>query len=123
MPVKPTLEIATFELPVLVTVMFRDAELPTVTLPKLTLEGLMERLKPGAIPVPLSATEGVLDASLASERVPVEDPALVGSNCTLNVLVWPAFSVSGRLNPEALKPAPVTLAAVTVTLPVPGLPI
>ena len=89
-PVKPTLEIATLELPVFVTVMFREAELPTVTFPKLTADGLIERLKPGAIPVPLSATEGELDALLANKRLPVEDPALFGSNWTLNELVWPA---------------------------------
>ena len=123
-PVKTVLEIATLELPVFVRVTLRDAVLPTVTFPKFTLRGFTARLRPGATPAPLSATtEGELDASLARVRLPLEAPADLGPNCKLKVAVLPALNVTGRVNPEVLKPAPEIFAAAIVTGTVPGLAI
>jgi len=72
-------------------VMFREAELPTRNVPqKLTADGLIEETQTWRDTVPLSATEGELDALLANKRLPVEDQRSFGSNWTLNELVWPA---------------------------------
>jgi hypothetical protein len=43
----------------------------------------------------------------------------VGSNSTLSVAVCPEFSVSGKVAPETVKPAPLTVAALMVTAAVP----
>ena len=123
-PVKASLEIATFELPVFVIVTLREAVLPTLTFPKLTLAGFTARLNPAATPAPLKAmAEGGLEASLTRDKLPVEGPADLGSNCTLKAVALPALSVIGRGSPEALKPAPEIFAAVIVTGAVPGLEI
>ena len=98
--------------------------LPKLTFPKLTLVGFTARLTPAATPVPLSAmAEDGLEASLTRDRLPVEAPADLGLNCTLNAAVLPALNVTGRVNPEVLKPAPEIFAAVIVTATVPGLAI
>src|ERR1700686_3844917 len=123
-PVKASLEIATLELPVFVIVTLREAVLPTLTLPKLTLLGFTARLKPAATPAPLSAmAEGGLVASLTRDKLPVEAPADLGLNCTLKVAVLPALNVRGSIKPESLNPAPEIFAAVIVTGTVPGLQI
>lgn len=102
--------------------MLRDAVLLTVTFPKFTLEGFTDRLNPAAMPVPVSArADGELDALLASVRLPVETATVLGLNCTLKVVDCPAFNVSGRFNPEVLKPVPVMFALVMVTLMALGL--
>jgi hypothetical protein len=123
-PVKASLEIATFELPVFVRVTLREAVLPTLTFPKLTLEGFTVSVNPAATPAPLNAmADGGLDASLTSDRLPVEDPVDLGLNCTLKAVALPALSVIGRGSPEALKPEPEIFAAEIVTGTVPGLEI
>ena len=50
---------------------------------------------------------------------PVRAPAVVGANWTYKVAVWPGLSVTGNVMPEMEKPAPVTVAALTVTAAVP----
>ena len=37
-------------------------------------------------------------------------PALAGVKATLKVMLWPAATVAGSVNPVTLKPFPVTLA-------------
>ena len=106
-PVSVTLEIATLELPVFVTVTFFDAVAPTLTFPKLTLEGFTDNVNPAAMPVPDRVMgAGEVAASDTSVRLPLEAAAVLGANCTLNVLDCPAFSASGRFNPVVLKPVP-----------------
>src|SRR6202040_3066636 len=110
-PVKAALEIDTFALPVFVMVTLRAALLPTFTFPKLMLDGFTASFKPAATPVPLSAiAEDGLDASLTSEKLPLEGPADFGPNCTLKVAVLPALNIIGRTRPEVLKPAPEIFA-------------
>jgi hypothetical protein len=71
--------------------------------------------------VPLKWIEEVVPVEelLVRVNVPTEAPATVGSKLTVSVAVCPAFSVSGKLNPESVKPLPVTAAALTVTASVP----
>jgi hypothetical protein len=76
----------------------------------------------GVVPVPLSATVIVppMEQLLASATVPVEAPAVVGSNCTSSVDVCPGFNVIGKVAPANLNPVPLTepVAIVTGAVPV-----
>jgi len=44
---------------------------------------------------------------------------LTGSNCTVNVVAWPGFNVTGKLALDSEKPAPVNVAELMVTGAVP----
>jgi hypothetical protein len=63
--------------------------------------------------------EDPVEELLVIVSCPVTAPAAVGSNCTLIVAVWVGFNVMGNVTPEALKPVPLTAAALTVTGAVP----
>ena len=113
---------ATF--PELVRVIFCEELLPTLTLPKLTLVGLM--LNPGCVcvcdcvPVPLNATViGEFDASLAIEILPLAPPAEDGVKLAEKLMLWPALSVIGMDNAAMAKPEPETLAEEIEMLSVP----
>ncbi len=56
---------------------------------------------------------------LVTVSCPVAAPTTVGSNCTLSVVAWLGFSVTGKVAPDNVKPVPVTVAALTVTDAVP----
>ena len=95
---------------------------PTVTLPKLRLPTLSESSVVGAAsPVPLRLTVAVafVDEVLLIVSPPEAAPAEAGSNFTCKVTVCFGLSVSGKLAPETLNPAPVTAAEFTVTAAVP----
>ena len=90
LPLKPVPEVVIdeiirFALPVLLSEIDWVALLPTVTLPKLSLVGLVVSCAAGAVtPVPVIETEvGLLDALLTKETWPDALPAAVGANCTL----------------------------------------
>ena len=110
-PVKLACETVTLAVPVLdrVTV-WGLLVLPTVTFPKLKLDGLAASSKLPA-PVPESETvAGELVALLTTERLPVALPATDGAKVTVKVALWPAATARGRESPLMLKPVPVTLA-------------
>ena len=71
--------------------------------------------------VPLKATAAAepVDESLLIVICPLAAPVDVGRNCTCNVTSWPGFSVTGRLPPTIVKPAPVMVAEFAVTGAVP----
>jgi hypothetical protein len=71
--------------------------------------------------VPLRATTVVepVDESLLIVICPLAVPVAVGRNCTCSVTSWVGFSVTGRLPPTIVKPAPVIAAELTVTGAVP----
>ena len=73
------------------------------------------------IPVPFRATTAVLlmDELLVMVNWPVAAPSAEGSNCTLSVADLPGFTVSGKVPEVRVKPAPVTVAPLMVTGPVP----
>ena len=66
-------------------------------------------------PVRLIRVEVPVVELLVKVNEPVSEPAAVGSNCTVSVAVEFGFIVSGKVAPETVKPAPATVAAVTVT--------
>jgi len=72
-------------------------------------------------PVPLRTmtVEPPPEELLVKDSCPLSAPAAVGSNCTLNVVVCPGASVTGRPPPEIEKPVPDNDAALTVTGMVP----
>ena len=97
-------------LPVLVRVSDRVLVLLTGTVEKSRLESL-------ALNAPAPATVAVrgmvmlvLDALLAIEILPVADPLACGVKVTLNALVCPAASATGKLSPFSVKPAPARVA-------------
>ena len=78
---------------------------------------------PGAtVPVPLRVitADGFVEELLVRVRAPVAAPVAKGSKCTVSVAVCPWLRVSGKLAPDMLKPAPVTVAALIVSGAVPA---
>lgn len=119
-PATLTLEIVTFELPLFVRVTFNEVLVPSVTFPKLNVEGLAPSSSVAATPVPLSGTaRGEFEPLLVREMEPVALPVVVGEKTALNVVVAPTAIVTGVERPVIVKPAPDTLACETVRLAVP----
>jgi hypothetical protein len=72
------------------------------------------------VPIPLNAiVSGEPGALLVIEMLPLGLPAEVGVNVAVNDVFAPALIVTGTVKPLMLKPVPVALAAVIVTLAVP----
>ena len=71
--------------------------------------------------MPLNATTVVvpLEELLLIVICPDAATAVVGLNCTCSVTACVGFSVTGRLPPKIVKPAPVIEAEFTVTAEVP----
>ena len=106
-PVGTTLEIVTFEFPLFLSVTLDVLFWPTVTFPKLRLDGFAPRRRVDAVPVPLKGiTSGEPGALLVIEILPLALPADVGENVAVKEVFCPAFSVSGVDNPVILKPVP-----------------
>ena len=84
----------------LVIVSLSVEEVPVFTLPNARLLELNEIVCVAATPVPLSATvAGELGALLTIFTVPAKLPAVVGTKTALNVVLPPAATVLGTLNP------------------------
>jgi hypothetical protein len=95
---------------------------PTVTLPKLTLEGVTEIC--GCTPVPLREIDaGELVALLTTVTLPERLPVEVGANVTLKDVDWPAARLKGSVIPLVLYPAPLALICEMETLEFPVLEI
>ncbi len=71
------------------------------------------------VPLRLIVDEVPVDESLVRVRAPVAAPATVGSNCTATVAVPFGAIVKGKFPFGIENPAPVTVAALTVTAAVP----
>ena len=79
---------------------------------------------PGAgvlVPVPLRLITpiGFDEELLVKVRAPVTAPVAGGSKLTISVADCPRLRVSGKLAPDMLNPAPVTVAALMVSGAVP----
>lgn len=106
-PLAAICEIVTVVPPVFVTVSRSDELLPTVTLPKLRLEGFEVRT-PTETPLAESGmpSDG-LDAFDVTVTLPVAAPAAVGLNTTWKVVLCPAPTVMGVVTPFKLNPVPL----------------
>jgi hypothetical protein len=71
------------------------------------------------VPLRLTEAEAPVEELLAIMSCPVTTPAAEGSNCTVSVAAWFGFKVSGNVAPEIEKPAPLSVAELTVTAAVP----
>jgi hypothetical protein len=106
--------------PAFVSVTERVPALPTDTLPKATLAGLIVSWGSVAVPDPDKAIEsGEPGALLTIEMPPVALPAAAGENFAVNEVLCPAFSVNGAVRPVMLNPVPDALPAEIPTLAVP----
>jgi hypothetical protein len=93
-----------------------------LSVPELLIDALVHvRALSTGTPDPLRLTTADVpdEELLVSVRVPVAAPAVEGSNCTVRVAVCVGFSVSGKVAPETVNPAPATAAAVMVTAELP----
>ena len=108
-PVTLTEEMVKVAEPPFVTVIVWELLVPVETLPKAALGGVAEIC--GWVPTPvMEMVVGELGALLLMVIVPFALPALVGANCALNEVPWPAASVMGVVSPLMLKPAPEAVA-------------
>jgi hypothetical protein len=95
------------------------------SVPAPVIEALMQLSAlsaPGvAVPVPLRliTADGFVEELLARESAPVTAPMAAGSKLTVSVAVCPGLRVSGKLAPDMLKPAPVSVPALMVSGAVP----
>jgi hypothetical protein len=119
-PLTPAEFTVTEDVPLDVSVSDSVALEPTVTSPKLRLDGLV--VSPSEpVPVPLRLTVAVkfVATLLFTVSVPVADPVVVGANFTLNVSVAFGFNVTGNVAPDTVYPVPLTLAELIVSADVP----
>lgn len=114
-----TPEIVMFEFPVFWMVTLSELLLPTLTLPKLKLEGFAVIADVAATPVPLNAiARGDPGALLVIDIEPLALPAADGAKAVSNATLPPAATVCAE-SPVWLKPAPVTVTCEIVRLAVP----
>lgn len=95
---------------------------PTATLPKATLPGLIVNCgEVAATPVAfrLTVAVGFVEELLLTVSAPVAAPVATEANCTCHVTVCFGLRVSGKVAPDTLKLAPLTVAELIVTVPVP----
>jgi hypothetical protein len=120
-PVLKLADVIVTDAPLAVRLPGSDELDPTTTLPKLRLVGDTTNW-PAAVPVPESATlSGEFDAFDTTDRFPLAATALVGAKVAVNVTLWFAVNVRGRLNPLMEKVAPVKFAWEIVTVDPPVL--
>jgi hypothetical protein len=112
--------ICTFPLPVFVAVTGSVDELPVFTFPKFRLVVLNDSVSDCATPVPLSGiVAGEFGALLTTLTLPLAAPAEAGENCTLKLLDCPAAREIGRVRELVLKPVPLAVTPVIVSVAVP----
>src|SRR5215469_13443256 len=98
-----TWEIVRLELPLFVSVTALALEFPALTLPKLRLVGLADKVTEAATPVPVNDTvAGEFGALLEMVTDPARFPAVVGAKTALNVVLAPAAKVFGVASPLTL---------------------
>jgi hypothetical protein len=111
-------EIVRLAVPEFVKVTVWDPLLPTLTDPKLTLEGLAPSCP--WTPVPDKAiSAGEPGALLTTEMLPVAAPEDVGAKTAANEALLPALIVIGQLAPLTLNPATEADAWLTVRVALP----
>ena len=92
-------------------------EEPTVTLPRLALEGV--RVNFACVPVPLTATTALAPWVVKTVTLPETVSCALGLKVTIMVCVWPGVNVTGRATPLVAVSVAVTVIFETVTLVLP----
>ena len=120
-PLGTICEIVRAEPPELISVWESVLLLAEATFPKLRLVGFAASVA-GVAPVPERERFRVeLEASLTMARFPLTLPLDWGVKSTVKLVLWPAFSVSGKARLLMVNPLPLRLACVMVTEEVPEL--
>ena len=117
-PETTRLEIVIVLLPEFASLIVCVASLPTVTLPKLTDDGVIVSVEELPDPVQF-AVSAVLDALVVTDSVPDSVALVAGLNVNVALALAPAANVAGTVKPESVTPVPVTLAFEIVALPLP----
>lgn len=121
-PTRLAWETVTLDGPEFVSVSEMLFELPVCTVPKPKVDGLGLSVPAGNTPVPPSAIGKVgLDPEDVMVILPLDVPAALGVNFTVNVVLWPGLSVRGRVSPLEVNPGPVIVAFAIVRLDPPEL--
>lgn len=116
-PVVVAPETVTLAFPELLSVTVCLPVLPTVTAPKTALAGVALKVELCVTPLPDNMIACGDPAALSvREMLPVLPPVAVGVNCALNVTVWPAAIVVGKVKPLIPNALPDTEARFTTTL-------
>ena len=71
------------------------------------------------MPLKLTEVVGFVDDVLLIVSAPVTAPDAVGANFTVSVNVCFGFNVTGKVDPDTVKPVPVIVAELTFTAAVP----
>jgi len=119
-PLTVMLEMVTLLPPVFFNCTVCEFVVPSATVPKLTLDGVVVTV-PGAVtPVPLTEYSALpLVALLVNNTYPECSPVLVGANFTESVMYPPAEIVCGTVNPLTLNPVACTDSAEIVAAAAP----
>lgn len=116
-PVMLSDETTKFAVPVFFKVIACVEDVPSATLPKVTLEGVTDI--PGCVPVPLSGIAvGEPDTLVTREILPETVAVEAGANVALKLIVLPAATVCAE-KPVTPKPVPLAEAEETVKFAVP----
>ncbi len=103
--------------PLAVSLPVAELLLPTVTLPRLRVAGETLRVPTAVVPVPESGMVNVgFEAFEVTVTFPLADPALVGANLTVKVVLCPAPRVKEELMPLKVNPVPLIATLETETL-------
>lgn len=116
-PVTLSDETTRFTVPVFFTVIVCELFVPSTTLPKVTLEGVIDMA--GSAPLPLSGIAvGEAGRFVETEMLPETAPADAGAKTALKLMLLPGVSVSA-VKLTTLNPVPVTLSDETTKLALP----
>ena len=103
--------------PVALRLPFADPLVPTITLPKPRVPGVMLSCPAEEVPVPDSGIVRLgFEAFEVIVTLPVAFVAEAGANVTVNVVLWFAPSVTGVESPLTLNPLPLAATCEIVTL-------
>ena len=110
-------ETTRFTVPVFLTVIVCESFVPSTTLPKLTLEGVIDIA--GSAPVPVSGIAvGEPGRFVDTEMLPETAPGDVGAKTALKLMLLPGASVCA-VKFTTLNPVPVTLSDETTRFALP----
>ena len=108
LPVTLTCETVNAAVPVLLSWMVWESVVPTATLPKLKLDGVM--LNPACTPVPVTGMTALAPCVFETVTLPLTFSLAVGSKLTVIDVAWEGVRVTGVVIPET-----TTSFALTVT--------